>query len=266
MTEVRTRVLVSAILIPLALYAFYYGGIPLIILFGIVASLGSIEYVAMLRKAGFSIPYYWSALSLALFLAMVFSHRYDIPLLWLLVFITFVEALLSWNPEKSVPRIFATLFGLLYTSIFPAMITRIGLSNPDKNILLALILMIWIVDTSAYFIGMKFGKKRNITAVSPRKSLAGFVAGGLAPWFIVVILWISKVNIMPMKHVVLVAIAAGFIGQIGDLAESMLKRFCGVKDSSNLIPGHGGILDRADSILLAGSFLYCALIFLQKVR
>ncbi|MDD2228762.1 MAG: phosphatidate cytidylyltransferase [Candidatus Cloacimonetes bacterium] len=254
----------SLILVPLALYAFYCGGIPLIILFGIVASLGSIEFVTMLRKAGISIPYYWSAVSFITYLAMVLSNKIDMPILWLIVFIAFVEALLNWNTEKSVPRVFATLFGLIYTSLFPAMITRIGLSNPDKNILLALILMIWIVDTSAYFIGMKYGKKRNITAVSPRKSLAGFVAGGLAPWVIVVILWISKVDLLPMSHVVLIAIAAGFIGQIGDLAESMLKRFCGVKDSSNLIPGHGGILDRSDSILLAGSFLYCALILLQK--
>jgi phosphatidate cytidylyltransferase len=71
---------------------------------------------------------------------------------------------------------------------------------------------------------------------------------------------------MSFSYLALIAIAAGIIGQIGDLIESMLKRYCKVKNSSNLLPGHGGILDRCDSILFAGSFLYCALEILTKVR
>jgi len=126
--------------------------------------------------------------------------------------------------------------------------------------------MIWFVDSIAYFVGMKIGKHRNITAISPQKSLEGFLAGILAPWLILIILYICKVRIMSFSYLALIAIAAGIIGQIGDLIESMLKRYCKVKNSSNLLPGHGGILDRCDSILFAGSFLYCALEILTKVR
>lgn len=261
MTEVRTRILVSAVLVPLAFFALYYGGFPLILALGTVASLGSIEFVTMMRKANIGITYMWSFVSVGAYLLLVYSGKYDILILWLVVFIAIVEALFSWDQDRSVPKIFASLFGTLYTAIFPAMITRIGLENPEKKILLALIVMIWIVDTSAYFVGVRFGKRRNIVAVSPRKSLVGFIAGGLAPWLVLVILYIGNIYLLPWKQLVLIAVAAGMVGQIGDLAESMLKRFCGVKDSSNLIPGHGGILDRSDSILLAGSFLYCALKF-----
>ncbi len=261
MTEVRTRVLVSIFLIPFALCALYFGGILLALLFGVVASIGSFEYIVMMRKADIRIPYFWMAVSVACYAFLVSNHLYDLPIIWLVFLVASIESLVSWNQKSSIPRMMASFLGIMYTSFLPAMITRIELQNPDKKILLALILMIWIVDTSAYFFGMSFGKRRNITAVSPRKSLVGFVAGGLAPFVIVVILYLFRFSLLPMRQLLLIAFAAGIFGQIGDLVESMLKRFCGVKDSSNLIPGHGGVLDRSDSILLAGSFLYCALIF-----
>lgn len=266
MKEVHTRIITALVLLPLAIFALYYGGIPLVVALGLVASLGCWELICMLRKVDIRIPTWWIAISTASYLLMVSTDSFDIILLWMITLFTLLSSLLTWDEKKSIPRMFATAFLMIYTSLFPAMITRIGLWDNDKKILLALIAMIWIVDSSAYFIGMKFGKRRNITAVSPRKSLAGFIAGGLVPWIIVAILYVLKLDIIPWQHLILIAVAAGFFGQIGDLAESMFKRFCGVKDSSNLIPGHGGILDRADSILLAGSFLYCALLFLTKVR
>lgn len=146
------------------------------------------------------------------------------------------------------------------------MIVRIGLDYHGQYILLGLVLMIWIVDSVAYFIGMSFGRHRGVTAISPRKSIEGFIAGALAPALIVFILYITGFRLIELKYLVLIAIAAGIVGQLGDLTESMIKRFAQVKDSSNLIPGHGGILDRTDSILLAGSFLYCAIQVLEKVR
>ncbi len=266
MSEIHTRVLVSMVLIPLALFALYYGGLPLVLALYAVASIGSLEYILMMRKAGINISYLWVYLCSLSYLALVYLPGYDLPILWLMMLVMFIEVLFSWNVVSSVTRLFATLFGLVYTALFPALIVRIGFLYANEKILLALILMIWIVDTVAYFIGMKFGRKRNVTAISPRKSLEGFIAGIVAPWVIVIILSLFKVGFLPFTYLALIAVAAGVFGQLGDLAESMLKRFCEVKDSSNLIPGHGGILDRSDSILLAGSFLYCALEIIIKVR
>lgn len=265
MTEVKTRVLSSILLIPLALVALYLGGLPLAVALSVIATWGTYEYIVMMRKADINISKYWILISLAMYVGMTFSTGLDMVFIWLCLLGIFVEGLLFWDERKSIPRGLATLFGIVYTSIFPALIARVGMQYKMKKILLALILMIWIVDSVAYFVGMKFGKKRNITAISPKKSMEGFLAGAVAPWLIVLILYVSKLNILPFSLMALIAVAAGVFGQLGDLAESMLKRYCETKDSSNLIPGHGGILDRSDSILLAGSFLYCALVILEKM-
>lgn len=264
MTELQSRLLTSVILIPLALFALYVGGFPLVIALSVVTVVGTQEYILMLRNAGIQIKRYWIAINLLLYLALVYSNGLEIPLSWLALLLLLLEAALIWDAKKSVPRSFAMLFGIVYTALFPALIAKVGLSYPKQKILLALILMIWIVDSVAYFVGMKFGKKRNVTAISPKKSLEGFLAGAIAPWLILIILYIGKLRFLPLSQMIVIAVAAGIFGQLGDLVESMLKRFCDVKDSSNLIPGHGGILDRSDSILLAGSFLYCALIILEK--
>lgn len=264
MNELHKRVLVSIIFIPILLLALFYEGIPLYLMFLLVSFFGAQEYIAMMSQAGHDISWIWALLMPVFYCGWVLYPALESAILWLAILLAMLHALVKWDADSSVPRMFAILFGLIYTALFPAMIVKIGWYHPVKKILLALILMIWIVDTVAYFVGMRFGKKRNITPVSPKKSREGFIAGSLAPVIILFILYVSGFSRIPMLHMALIAIAAGIFGQLGDLLESMLKRFCKVKDSSRLIPGHGGMLDRTDSILLAGSFLYTALAILGK--
>jgi len=262
-TELRQRVLVSVIFIPLLLAALWLGGGYLIAMFSLVNILGGMEYISMMRGKDHRIAWIWLGMGFLLYVALLIWRPLDLTLLWLALLAVILDAIISWEENHAVPRAFAISFGLLYTSVLPAMITRIGLDYKGQPILLSLVMMIWIVDSAAYFVGMSFGKHRNVTAVSPRKSLEGFVVGVFVPVLIVIILYFTKVDFLSGWLMTLIAIAAGVFGQLGDLAESMLKRYCGVKDSSRLIPGHGGILDRVDSILLAGSFLYCALQFFK---
>ncbi|MDP2172869.1 MAG: phosphatidate cytidylyltransferase [Candidatus Cloacimonadaceae bacterium] len=259
MTELNKRVGVSLFFIPMLLAALFYGGVPLIAMFFLVTLLGGMEFITMLRNPGIRISWIWVIAYCGLYLAMIITRSMDIVLLWAVFFLAMLDGLVSWAKDKSLKRVFAIIFGAVYLGMIPAMIARIGLDYSGEKILFALIIMIWIVDSVAYFVGMRFGKHRNMTEVSPRKSLEGFLAGVFAPMVIVIILYYSGFALISLTKMFLIAFAAGIIGQLGDLAESMLKRFCDVKDSSKLIPGHGGILDRTDSILLAGSFLYCAL-------
>lgn len=264
MNELGKRLTVSAIFVPVLLAALYFEGVPLFSIIFLLSVLGGMEYRQMMLQAGHNLPFYWLLWVPLLFLGWLLFPEYDLSILWLAILAALLQALFDWDIAKSMPAAFANIFGILYTALFPALILRIAWYYPVKNILLALILMIWIVDSMAYFIGMRFGKKREITPVSPKKSREGFIAGGLTPFILVALLYAFGFSAIPWREMLLIAVAAGIFGQLGDLVESMLKRYSGVKDSSQLIPGHGGILDRMDSVLFAGSFLGIALAVLSK--
>jgi len=108
---------------------------------------------------------------------------------------------------------------------------------------------IWICDSAAFFIGKSFGKHKLFERVSPKKTWEGAIAGFIASIISSFVLFYFFTPFFPIIHSIAIGIIIGIFGQIGDLAESLIKRDVGVKDSSNLIPGHGGVLDRFDSIL-----------------
>lgn len=266
MTELRQRVLVSVVFIPVLLLAFWFGGVPLVIVFALINILGGLELIMMFKNKGIGVSFLLLLPSFAFYLTLALFRGMDAVFIWVFFAFLVIYGVFKWDKERTVPEIFGSLFCFIYIAFIPAMIVRIGLDYKGQPILLSLVIAIWIVDSVAYFVGMSFGKHRNVTPVSPRKSWEGFIAGALAPFVIVVIFYYAGFQPLRLSYMVMISSAAGIIGQIGDLAESMLKRFADVKDSSRIIPGHGGILDRTDSILLAGSYLYCVLMIFEKVR
>ncbi len=265
MNQLQKRVAVSVVFIPVILAAMYIGGTVLTVVFALVSLLCSSEYIQMMRGASLRIGWHWLPVSLLAYLGCVFLPGWEVLILWSLFFIAMLGAFFRWESQRSIPIAALALFGAVYTGILPALLVRLGLEHASARILFWLVILIWCADTAAYFVGTAWGKKRNIFSISPNKSLEGFITGAVAPFIIVIILYYTGL-VDNLELLLLSAFAAGIVGQLGDLAESMLKRHCNVKDSSKLIPGHGGILDRSDSILMAGSFLYFALSILEKVR
>jgi len=266
MSEIKKRVLVAIAGIPALLAILYYGGYSLVALFLTASAIGFYEYRKMMKNVNIQIGFGWVLLNIGIFLSLISFRTYDMVILWLLFIAIVLSSMLLWSRDKSVLPMLATFFGIIYTGFLPALIVRIGLDHSVQKILLALILMIWIVDSVAYFVGMRFGKHRNVTEISPMKSMEGFIAGALVPYVILGLYLLSEMRPISSLNALLICFAAGVVGQLGDLCESMLKRFCGVKDSSGLIPGHGGVLDRMDSLLLAGSFMYVAIKLFTIVR
>jgi phosphatidate cytidylyltransferase len=151
----------------------------------------------------------------------------------------------------------APLYVMLPLTLLAALRPLLG-SVGSGAVILALGLG-WMADTWAYFAGRAFGRRKLYEAVSPKKTVEGAIGGllGSVMWAVVASLWFMR-GYLPLVHAVALALVAGVLGQAGDLAESLFKRSTGVKDSGQLVPGHGGVLDRVDAVLATSPvvFLY----------
>ena len=174
-------------------------------------------------------------------------------------------ALLSGILRKTVSGNGAldTVAGLAYPSSLFAALMVIGTSDIWLETFVLAMLSTWICDTFAMLGGMRFGKHKLAPAVSPNKTWEGAICGAVSSVFTGILVWGLGLlfadlpwlgglySPLPLAVCVVTAVLASSLGQIGDLAESLIKRMIGVKDFSNLIPGHGGMFDRADSLLFA---------------
>jgi len=125
-----------------------------------------------------------------------------------------------------------------------------------RSALLFLLLVVWVCDSAAFYVGSAIGRRKLAPEISPNKTIEGFIAGMISSLPVAVLFWLLSPTGWSLGFTVAAGFAVALVGQIGDLAESILKRDAGVKDSGTLIPGHGGILDRTDSLLLTIPFLY----------
>lgn len=179
-----------------------------------------------------------------------------------LVFAVIVPGLYYLFRFRDIPsvasRYSATVAGIIYAGFlttFLAMLKRIDPRTYGDTVVLVLIVA-WLADTGGYFAGRFLGKAKLYEAVSPKKTWAGLWGGlagalvGVIALKLVVAHWLSWVD------VVLISIPGCLLGQMGDLAESLIKRSVGVKDSGSLLPGHGGILDRIDAVLFIAPYVY----------
>ncbi len=148
-------------------------------------------------------------------------------------------------------------FGLIYISLFLSYLVMIRHAGDDGAGWIFLILLIIAAgDTGAFYVGSYFGKRKLCPSVSPKKTIEGSMGGLLSNIFIAIVFKIILLPSLPTLQCIVFAVSIGIAGQIGDLFESEFKRAAGVKDSSNLLPGHGGFLDRIDALLFASPVAY----------
>ena len=202
---------------------------------------------------------------------MAISHGIGIFLPYLL-YLLYVVCRSTFLPHQAMlPSLGNSVIGQLYIAVPLALTIRLTLvvdpftSMTQYNglLLLAIFIFIWVNDTGAYLVGSRWGKRRLAPNISPKKSVEGSIGGLLLVLLSAVVLRLLLFPELSWLSILLIAAVVAIFGTIGDLFESSLKRQAGVKDSGKLIPGHGGILDRIDSLLLAVPAVYLLLAFLD---
>ena len=260
----RTRALSAVVIVLPLLVALVIGMPALALLLAVVAALGAWEVYRLLKGAGYpSLHLFGTALAVAIVLEAAWRPVGDKGILLVAIGIVLagVGAFGRQDPRDGLVTWVATVFGALYVGLI-GFVLQVAATAPavpagaplellgsERGWVLLLILGVWSFDTGAFLVGSQIGRHKFLTHISPSKSIEG-VVGGLVATTIVTALMLAGLGQQPLGALVLGPLL-GLSAQAGDLAESMLKRAAGAKDSGTLIPGHGGILDRIDSFLFA---------------
>ncbi len=251
--------LTAAVIIPIVLGIVFYGSPEWFLALVILAvGAGMYEYFSLVAKMGVDgFPALGGVLGALLLFCFYFGGVYFLE--WGVL--VFVSLFLAWilfekNVKVAIDQISYTLLGIGYVAGLSGYFLLIRQMENGRFWLLFLFLIIWMGDAGAYYGGRKWGRRPLAPSVSPKKTLEGTLFGLLGSLLGGLFAHFVFLQSFSLFHCLLAAGICGMIGQIGDLAESLLKRNAGVKDSSGLIPGHGGVLDRIDSLLFAGPVFY----------
>ena len=265
MNELTKRVLFALVGVPLTISLIYAGGWVLATALGVISALGAWELFRMMREGG-NEPLEGAGIVLAASVPLMVHATYlgvfRVTITVASMIFLVLAASVIWargTARKPLVTLAVTVVGIVYPSLVTYMYPlryhdyAVG-ALAGTVVLMFPMVLTWATDTGAYAFGRMFGRHKLIPSVSPGKTVEGAVGGvvaAIAVAWVYLYLFLTPFAHLTMRPVSLIgfAIIIAVVAQVGDLAESLFKRDAGVKDSSNLLPGHGGILDRFDSLL-----------------
>ncbi|MEA2031161.1 MAG: phosphatidate cytidylyltransferase [candidate division Zixibacteria bacterium] len=275
-----TRIAVACVAIPIILWISYQGGAWLFGMLLLFALVGTVEFLKS-EKYRVTKPAFWVVL---LVVAVIFTVLSGFELkivssvndiltgsavgsaLVLLIGFYLLSAMLFAVGKNDPEDLFAghshLFWGVAYLSLTYPIVFLVGNGVNGfygGDLLLFLFGLLWVGDTAAMGFGFWVGRHKLAPAVSPNKTVEGLIGGIIGSVAVGVLMFFWKFDNLGLWHTLVIAVGCSIFGQMGDLVESMWKRSLNIKDSSAIIPGHGGILDRFDSLLFAAPFMYAYL-------
>ncbi|MBM7701897.1 phosphatidate cytidylyltransferase [Metabacillus iocasae] len=256
----KQRIITAVIAIAVFAPIVFAGGLPFTLMIYLLATIGVLELLRMKKISAISFPSIISILLLWVFLLprsadttfqLLSEHKVEVALLAVLT-------LLSYTVLIKNQFTFDDVAFILLSTIYVGMgfYYFIEIRQEALVYVFFVLFIIWATDSGAYFIGRAIGKRKLWPEISPNKTIEGFVGGIVCAIVVVVLFSLMAPLEQSLSKLLLIGVMVSVFGQIGDLVESALKRHYEVKDSGNILPGHGGILDRFDSLLFVLPILY----------
>jgi phosphatidate cytidylyltransferase len=269
------RILTAIVLIAVVLAVIFQDHLWIVtLLAGLIALLAAYEYLHLANASGVKVPLWWMLPATALIFLATYAWPVDtqLPVFTALGFLLFALSGFLSPLNQVLPITAAGLFGLVYIAYPLSLVPQIWSRDDGKPLLLFLMVCVWVGDTAALYIGRNFGTKKLAPRLSPGKTWAGSVASIVGSMLAGAgVFWAGELLLAhgntvlhiqePLWQVLILAAVLNIAAQVGDLLESAIKRGADVKDSGTILPGHGGVLDRIDALLLAAPILWYGLLF-----
>jgi|TARA_R110000823_G_scaffold311718_2_gene437667 phosphatidate cytidylyltransferase len=276
MKEILVRTISGVLYISIIIFAMFTSREWFMGLFFVLAVITLSEYLKLVHLTSY-LAYFLLAASFyflsynvfadnAVYLFLILSGFVN---LYLLKDVLWTSKIPMFQKKKYITVIFYIISGFVFLTLIPVMNID-GKFMPE--LIVAVFILVWSNDTFAYLIGSKFGKNKLLERISPKKTVEGFVGGMLGALLAGIVIFNVLENYSPLDAEkypmwvwIVMAIIVSIFGTIGDLIQSKFKRQAGVKDSGIIMPGHGGLYDRLDSIIYASPFVYAFLLIVDNV-
>ncbi len=266
----HARELTALVLAPIAVYIIGWSHAYVFdATIALIASLALYEFLILGRRKGYELPI---ALCILLALFIIVAFVFEPVSVEMGVFLTLLVVPASYvfsrkALDDALPSSAIAVMATLYVGMLGGSLIRLRndfAPNIGPKLVYFLVLVVWLGDAGAYYVGKKFGRRALSPRISPKKTIEGGIGGIAVAILTAVIIHFTFFREFPLVHAIIAGVILSIAGVIGDLAESMWKRSAAVKDSGTLIPGHGGFLDRFDSVFFTTPILYVYWVLIQN--
>ena len=256
-SENLKRIAVSFAAIPVIVLASYFGGYYFLAFVLFISIAAYYEFVSFCKKKEINANLWLASFIILVLIGNQFRHFIDLYTIIIISSLLLLIFELFRNKGSAILNLGAAYLGIFYIAIFSTALLGLREFYPNVDelyvrggyLVISILASIWLGDSAAYYGGTVIGRHKLFPRVSPNKSWEGAIFGFIFSIGAMIVARLIVLDFLSWNNIAAIGIIIGIVGQLGDLVESLLKRDAGVKDSSAIIPGHGGVFDRFDSLL-----------------